>query len=205
MLSGGICLLLPNNFNAHHLFITVGSSLGSEDIEPFNIFPGNATSSTIDLLTPLPNGFTVYSTLICINNAGHHTITYSDGVTILTTPPTSQNAFLFISAPNLTQYDSQAGFIPSSEATFRWGGFEELAGAPLAYEVRLGGVGNNWTNVGHIYSLTLADLPLEIFNVTHVVEVRAVNLAGLTSDSMEKNFTIVNVPPQVTSPGNTQL
>lgn len=185
--------------------ISVGSSPGLEDVEPFNIFPGSATSSAVDLLTPLSHGSTVYSTLICVNNAGRHTVAYSDGITILTTPPTSQNAFLLISAPNFTQYEPQGGFLPSSDVIFHWGGFKELVGAPLAYEVRLGGVSGNWTNVGHIYSLTLTDLPLDSFNVTYVVEVRAVNLAGLTSDSLEENFTIITVPPLVTSPGNPPL
>lgn len=80
----------------------------------------------------------------------------------------------------------------------------EPSGAPLAYEVRLsdsGGITGNWTNVGHTYSLTLSALPLET-NVSHTVEVRAVNLAGVASDSLAENFTFVTVPPQVASSGN---
>ena len=87
--------------------------------------------------------------------------------------------------------------------TLYWGGFEELSGAPLVYEVRLleeGSVASNWTNLGHAYSLTLIDLPFEI-NVTHTVEVRAVNLAGVLSDSLARNFTIVPYPPEIAMSG----
>ena len=183
------------------LFFLIGSSPGMANIEPFNVYPGDATMATVDLLTPLPHGFTVYSTLICINNAGHYTVAYSDGVTILTEPPLSNGAFLLVSSPNLTQFESRDGFLPSSEVSLRWGGFREPSGAPLAYQVRItpeGGVVGNWSNVGHVYSLTLADLPLEV-NATHLVEVRAVNLAGLPSNSLMENITIVDTLPYVES------
>ena len=184
-------------------FHFAGSVPGSEDIEPFTIFPGSATSATVDLLTPLPHGLTVYSTLICINNAGLHSVAYSDGVTVLTSPPLARDAFFYITSTNLTRHESRGGFLPSSDAMLRWGGFVEPSGAPLAYEVRLteaGSAAGNWTNVGHTYSLTLSDLSLEV-NVTHVAEVRAVNLAGLASDLLMENFTIVASPPQVAAPG----
>ena len=172
------------------------------DIEPFNVYPGDVTSATVDLLTPLPHGFTAYSTLLCVNNAGHFAAAYSDGVTILTDPPLSDGAFLRVSSPNLTQYEARRGFLPSSDVSLLWGGFRELTGAPLAYQVRIsaggGVVAGNWTSVGHTHSLTLADLPLEM-NVTHVVEVRAVNLAGLPSNSVAENFTIVASAPDAES------
>ena len=173
------------------------------NVEPFNIYPGNATSATIDLLTPLPHGFTVYSTLICVNNAGHFTVACSDGVTVLTNPPLSDGAFLLVSSPNLTQYESRDGFLPSPDISLLWGGFRESSGAPLAYQVRMtteGGVVGNWTSVGHVYSLTLSDLPLEM-NATHVVEVRAVNLAGLPSNPVAGNVTIIDAPPYIAESG----
>ena len=135
--------------------------------------------------------------MICISNSGYHIAGYSDGVTVLTDPPLSHNAFLLVSTSSLTQFESRDGFLPSSDVTLYWGGFEESSGAPLAFEVWLleGGVAGNWTNVGHIYSLTLADLSLEV-NTTHTVELRAINLAGLPSNSLARNFTIVSSPPE---------
>ena len=180
-----------------------GSAPGLIDIEPFNIFPGDATSATVDLPTPLSHGFSVFSTVICINNAGRQTVAYSDGVTILTDPPLSRDAFLLISTSNLTQYESRDGFLPSSDVTLIWGGFEEPSGEPLTYEVRLieaGGAVSNWTNVGHTYSLMFSDLPFET-NFSHMVQLRAVNLAGLESDSLTSNFTIVTSSPEVATSG----
>ena len=155
-------------------------------------------------MTPLPHGLTVYSTVICINNAGLFAIAYSDGITVLTDPPLTSSAFLRLSTSNLTQFESLSGFLPSSDVTVFWGGFQESSGTPLVYEVRLieegGGVATNWTNVGHTYSLTLMDLPFEV-NATHTVELRAANLAGVSSNSLARNFTIVPYPPEIATSG----
>ena len=150
----------------------------------------------------------MYSTIVCINNAGLFSLAHSDGVTVLTDAPlTTSNAFLQISTPNLTQFESLEGFLPSSDVTLSWGGFQESSGAPLVYEVRLveeggGGVATNWTNLGHVYSLTLTELPFEV-NSTYTAEVRAVNLAGVPSEPLARNFTIVPYPPQIEITGKT--
>ena len=147
----------------------------------------------------------MYSTVVCVNSAGLFSLAHSDGVTVLSDAPlATSNAFLQISTPNLTQFESQGGFLPSSAVTLSWGGFRESSGAPLVYEVRFveegggggGGVATNWTTLGHAYSLALTDLPFEV-NSTHTVEVRAVNLAGVPSDPLVKNFTVVPYPPQI--------
>ena len=122
-------------------------------------------------------------------------------------PLATSDAFLQISTPNLTQFESRDGFLPSSAVTLSWGGFREPSGAPLVYEVRFTeeggggeGVATNWTSLGHAYSLTLMDLPFEV-NSTHTAEVRAVNLAGVPSDPLVKNFTVVPYPPQIEATG----
>lgn len=98
--------------------------------------------------------------------------------------------------------------MPSSDVTLNWGRFLESSGAPLVYEVRLieegGGMATNWTNLGHAYSLSLMDLSFEV-NATHTVEVRAVNLAGVPSDPLARNFTIVPYPPQIAATGTNVL
>lgn len=123
---------------------------------------------------------------------------------MLTDAPLTNDAFLQVSTSNLTQFESMDGFLPSPDVTLRWGGFRESSGAPLVYEVRLieegGGVATNWTSVGHAYSLTLTDLAFEV-NATHTVEVRAVNLAGVSSDPLARNFTIAPFPPQIATTG----
>jgi hypothetical protein len=188
----------------------IGTAPGLTDIEPFNIYPsGDTISAAVDLLTPLPHGLTVHSTVVCVNNAGLFSIAYSDGVTVLVEAPlATSDAFLEISTPNLTQFESLDGFLPSSDVTLNWGGFRESSGAPLVYEVRLveegGGVATNWTNLGHAYSLTLMELPLEV-NSTHTVELRAVNLAGVPSDPLARNFTIIQYPPQIATTGEINL
>ena len=149
----------------------------------------------------------MYSTVVCVSHAGLFSLAHSDGVTVLSDAPfAASDAFLQISTPNLTQFESQGGFLPSSAVTLSWGGFRESSGAPLVYEVRFveegGGVATNWTNLGHTYSLALTDLPFEV-NSTHTAEVRAVNLAGVPSDPLVKNVTVVPYPPQIEITGKT--
>ena len=192
------CLSCINIHTPKH----TGSNLGSFDIQSFMILPpSNTSASSSDLTNSLTDGQTVFSTVICTNGAGLQTTSHSDGVTILRNPPISigSNVFAFVSSPELTQFESRNGYISSSSLVFTWGGFIQIPPTPLTYEVRLveEGVSGNWTDVGCSKSITFSDLQQLSHNVSgHAVQVRAVNPAGLSSEPLIRNFTIVPTHPQ---------
>lgn len=154
----------------------------------------NSTGTTPDLR--LAHGTTVYTTVVCTNGAGLRTTTSSNGVTILTEPPLHANAFGRTSSPVLTDYEPRGGYVPTNDTILMWDRFIERAGTPLTYEVRVieSGVPQQWNSVGFAKMLTLSELQLPE-NVPHTIEVRAVNLAGLASQSLTMNVTIVSTPP----------
>ena len=72
----------------------------------------------------------------------------------------------------------------------------ETAGSPLTYEVRVteSGIPQGWNDVEFAKMLILGGLHLPE-NVPLTVEVRAVNLAGVASQSLAVNVTMVSTPP----------
>lgn len=163
--------------------------------------PDNTTASS-DLSPSLQHGVRVYSTVTCSNRGGLTSTAYSDGVTILYEPPSSDNASLSISSPIFTAYAPLQGYMPSPDTTLRWDGFAESAGTALAYEVRVleeGPVGlGNWTSVSSAKMLTLRDLDLAENATTHNIEIRAVNLGGVVSDPIRASFAIISTSPEDT-------
>lgn len=160
------------------------------------------TTATSDLSASLQHGATVYSTVVCFNRGGLSTSATTDGLTILYQPPTSHNAFISISSPTHTQYRPLRGYLPTPAITIQWDGFVESAGTPLEYEVRVleeGVIGQaNWTSLSSAKVLSLYDLYLPENVTSHMIEIRAVNLGGVVSDSIRTSFAIVSSPPQDT-------
>lgn len=179
-------------------FLIAGTSAGATDVQPFIVMSDDVTSSHSNDLSPLlPHGTKVYSTVTCLNGAGRHSNAYSDGVTILTDPPNSTLAYATLSSPDMTQYDILLCYLPSNRLTLLWGGFAESASTPLQYEVRVSNSTSDddvWTNVGFVRELTLNDIVLPS-NESHVIEVRAVNLGGVSSQPIRTQFTILTTPP----------
>ncbi len=182
------------------MLILAGTYPGTSDIQPFVVTSNDVTSGHSNDLSPLlAHGTKVYSTVTCLNGAGCHSTAYSDGVTILTKAPNATLAYTTLSSPDMTQYDIILGYIPSNRFTLLWSGFAECADTPLQYEVRVtnstGSVDNgDWTNVGYIRELTLNDIVLPS-NQSHVIEVRAVNMGGISSEPIRTQFTILTTPP----------
>lgn len=165
------------------------------DVQSYTV-TSSLNGTTSDLSGTLVHGTRVYTTAVCMNKAGLYTTAYSDGVTILTDPPLHSSAYGDISSPDLTVYEPLDGYIQSDDLIFTWDGFIETAGSPLTYEVRVTGSGipQEWNNVGFAKMLILGGLHLPE-NITHTLEVRAVNLAGVASESRTENFTIVSTSP----------
>lgn len=123
---------------------------------------------------------------------------HTDGVTILPRPPTTDGAYISIASPYPTAYPSRRGYVPTSAVTIRWDGFAELANTPLQYEVRvLEGGATNWTTLGFTKMLSLSEIDLRE-NTSHMIQIRAVNLGGVASNSVGASFFIVSFPPQDT-------
>jgi len=173
----------------------MGTAQGLTDVQSYTV-TSSLNGTTSDLSGTLVHGARVYTTVVCTNKAGLYTTAYSDGVTILTDPPLHSSAYGDISSPDLTVYEPLDGYIPSDDLIFTWDGFIETAGSPLTYEVRVTGSGipQEWNDVGFAKMLILGGLHLPE-NVSHTLEVRAVNLAGVASESRTENFTIVSTSP----------
>ena len=184
----------------------VGSFPGWSDVQNYlTIYLGSSQKTTLtsDMSGVLEHGSVVYSTVICSNKGGLTSLATTDGLTILVEPPYKMNAYAVITSPIQTQYAPRDGYLPSAACTLRWGGFAESAGTSLRYEVRIqeegmaGGLAN-WITLSSSKMLTVSELELSLNPAVHVVEVRAVNRAGIHSHSVAVNFSIIPLAPQDT-------
>ena len=182
------------------LSIITGTSPGATDLQYYVLTPSNATS--VNLSSTVAHGTTAYSTVLCTNRAGLQVTAYSDGVTILLDPPSHTGAFGYLSSPALLKYealrlgDGDPTYVPSGDLVFRWGGFSDPAGVPLTYEVRVSNssVTQEWNDVGFAQMLILSDLSLPE-SVLYTIEVRALNLAGVPSPALSRDFVIASSAP----------
>ena len=143
----------------------------------------------------------VFVTVTCINQALLYATVTSDGILVFSGPPNHANGKLTIlSSANYTQaiYPMMENFVPTGSLTLSWTGFEDLS--HLDYEYRItesGGATEGWISVGATSQLLLSNLSIA-HDQMHTVEVRATNLAGLTSQPITENFTICSEIPQDT-------
>lgn len=180
---------------------SAGTSPGSSDVQQFLPIASGNTTMTSELSNTLLHGLTVYSTVVCSNRGGLASSAHTDGVTILPQPPTAEGAYISIASPSHTAYPSRRGYLSTSEVTIRWDGFAESANTPLQYEVRVleGGVSNytDWTALSSAKMLSLSDVDVSE-NASHMIQIRAINLGGVASDSFRASFFIASFPPQDT-------
>ena len=174
-----------------------GTGPGLSDIYGYQI--STASNGSTPDLSPVPHGMTLYSSVVCLNGAGMYSSAYSDGVTILTRPPSHAGAFAYVSSSLLSaRYAAAEGYLPTDDLTFTWGGFEDNSSTPLSYEVRIteaaSGTPGSWNDVGYAQTLHLNEVNLTEGS-NHTIEVRAVNSALQPSQSIAREFTIVTSPP----------
>ena len=154
---------------------------------------------TSDLSGIIQHGSKVYSTLVCRDQGGLSSSFSTDGLTILLEPPSSTRAYVIITSPLYTAYLPRQGYLPSPALTAVWGGFEDSAGDPLSYEVRIMENGSlviaNWTDLSSARLLTVSELLLPYHPATHMVEVQARNSAGTYSEIRNTGFSIAPDPP----------
>lgn len=174
-----------------------GTAPGLSDIYGYQI--STASNGSSPDLSPVAHGTTLYSSVVCLNGAGMYSSAHSDGVTILTRPPSHAGAFAYVSSSLLSaKYAAAEGYLPTDALVFTWGGFEDNSSTPLSYEVRIteaaSGAPGPWNDVGRAQTLHLSELNLTEGS-SHTIEVRAVNSAQQPSQSIAREFTIDTSPP----------
>lgn len=167
-----------------------GTTAGFSDLHPHT--PTINTSSHITHLTNITHGTFAVTTVTCRNAAGLQSTFSSDGVTILQTPPTNYSAYLAVSSPFLTVYQSRDNHVASRNVTLHWGGFIEPAGTPLHYQVCIGGVSGECVMVGTNKKLTIDGVGS--FDEEEVC-VTALNLAGHHSSPLCGRVVFQTTPP----------
>lgn len=181
------------------LLLFTGSLPGATDIQPYRVVSNSTTSAHSDDLSPhLSHGTTVYSIVHCLSGAGRYSNAYSDGVTILMNPPNSSSAVVTIDSPEMTQYDIILGYLPSNRLTLYWSGFFDEAGTPLYYQLRVtnSSLTGSWEDLRALRQISVDQLPSN--QSEGVIQLRAVNLGGVWSEPVNREFIILSTPPLVT-------
>jgi hypothetical protein len=96
-----------------------------------------------------------------------------------------------------------------SSPQFSWQASIEDGSGISHYQIAIGSTAggtdiNTWTSVGNVTSATLSSLSL-VDGTTYYGSVRAVDVAGNTSDIAEGNGWVVSVPPPVDCPQDTNI
>lgn len=170
--------------------MSLGSSQGADDLQPFIIVEGTTANNT-DLVPTSA----VYITVTCTNPGLLHTTVTSDGIVALSLPPDHTRATLMIhSSAGSTEslYGNMDNYLPTSSLILSWTGFSDTNSNYLEYEYRIiesDGTVNDWVNVGTVIQVSLMNVS-QISDQEHRVEVRARNRAGLVSQLVSQNFTI---------------
>ena len=114
-----------------------GSQPGFDDILPSSVAPDATSSITQSLSGTMVEGQRLYATVTCYNRAEQSSWASSDGVTIVTEPPSSSKAVVNVKAVSETQYDTRDGYQSQQDSLKgSWGGFEDPFGIHH-YEVPL--------------------------------------------------------------------
>ena len=174
--------------------IVVGSSVGTDDLQPFTKVDGTTRSAESNVV--MPTGL-VFVKVTCVNQALLYTTVTSDGVLVFSSPPDHANATLTILSSAQTVYPIMENFVPSPSLILSWTGFEDLKSSHLYYEYRItefSGATEGWIDVGATLQLLISNFNITQ-NQTHTVEIRARNPAGLISQPIAENFTISSQVP----------
>ncbi|XP_022103295.1 uncharacterized protein LOC110986023 [Acanthaster planci] len=182
---------------------TIGSEPGFDDVLPRTQSPNATSSVTTGLSQAMLEGQRLYVTVTCYNLAEKSSWKSSDGVTIVTVPPSSSAAVVNVNTVSETQYETRDGY--QSQRNFlrgSWDGFRDPFGIQ-SYECYLSGPSafSSWRPCGSTSEthfdwsgLTLVD------DATYSLAVRAVSHAGLISRAVTGNFTVESSKPAQGAP-----
>ncbi|XP_038050780.1 uncharacterized protein LOC119723938 isoform X2 [Patiria miniata] len=171
----------------------VGSEPGLDDILPHSSSPNDTSTVTTNLSQAMVEGQRLYVTITCYNHAEKSSRKSSDGVTIVTVPPSSSGAVVNVKTLSETQYETRDGYQSQRDSLKgSWDGFMDPFGIQ-SYECHLSGPNAfaSWTPCGSTSETHLDWSGLSLVDdATYSLSVRAVNHAGLTSQAISGNFTL---------------
>ncbi|XP_038051300.1 uncharacterized protein LOC119724354 isoform X2 [Patiria miniata] len=181
-----------------HCEWAVGSEPGFDDILPSSSSPDGTSTVTTSLSQAMVEGQRLYVTVTCYNHAEKSSWKSSDGVTIVTVPPSSSGAVVNVKTLSETQYETRDGYQSQRDSLKgSWDGFMDPFGIQ-SYECHLSGPDafTSWTPCGSTSETHLDWSGLSLVDdATYSLSVRAVNHAGLTSQAISGNFTLKTAKP----------
>ncbi|XP_065178155.1 uncharacterized protein LOC135808850 [Sycon ciliatum] len=134
------------------------------------------------------HGQTVYSRVCCTNGAGLALCSVSDGVTILTMPPSLDRVAVDIQAADQGPYDAEANVIAQADGLYASWDAVQWPHHVSHYQLRIPGSSAAWTSVGTANGVVLRGFTLA--DGDQQLELRAVDLANQISDTALANFTV---------------
>ena len=122
------------------MLLFLGSEPGLDDILPSSETPDATSSITTSLSQVMSEGQHLFVTVICFNHAGQSTWKSSDGITIVTEPPSSSAAVVNVKAVSETRYETRDGYQSRRDSLkASWDGFMDPLGIQY-YQVNNNGV-----------------------------------------------------------------
>ncbi|XP_022088109.1 uncharacterized protein LOC110977889 isoform X2 [Acanthaster planci] len=186
-----------------HCEWSVGSQPGFADISPISQTPDAASIVTANLAEASVEGESLYATVTCYNRAGQQSTKSSNGITVVTEPPSNTAAFVLINSVSETPYQSRERYQSQRDSLkASWDGFTDPYGIQH-YECLLGGPNAfaSWRPCGSTSQTHLDWSGLSLVDdASYTLSVRAVNHAGLTSRAATQTFSVESSWPAVHAP-----
>ncbi|XP_078701246.1 uncharacterized protein LOC144927586 [Branchiostoma floridae x Branchiostoma belcheri] len=181
----------------------IGLEPGSASISDYTVV--EASGSASKSVSSLVHGQTVFVTVRCHNNVGLHSTMSSDGVTIVTDPPSTAAAQLSVVTRSETQYPTRGNHQSQTDTLLlSWGGFMDTTGI-LAYQYALEGPGvdnSAWYNLSpYGDTSTLLGLDLQP-DSSYKVFLRAINNVQMESASLQADVQITSTTPSLSGEAN---
>ncbi|XP_038071216.1 uncharacterized protein LOC119740085 [Patiria miniata] len=183
-----------------HCEWAVGLEPGLADVIPTSQMPAAVSPVTASLPQASLEGQRLYTTITCHNHAGQSSWKSSDGVTIVTEPPSAVAAFVRVKTVSETQYHTRDRHQSQKDSLkASWEGFADPFGIQF-YECHLNGPDavTSWKFCGSTSETNLDWSGLSLVDdATYTLSVRAINHAGLTSQAIGQSFSVESSWPTV--------
>ncbi|XP_078621331.1 uncharacterized protein LOC144887808 [Branchiostoma floridae x Branchiostoma japonicum] len=181
----------------------IGLEPGSTSISDYTEVENSGSASKS--VSGLSHGQTVFVTVRCHNNVGLVSTMSSDGVTFVTSPPSTTAAQLSVVTRSETQYPTRGNHQSQTDMLqLSWGGFADTTGI-LAYQYTLEGPGadsSTWYSLSpYGDTSTLLGLDLQP-DASYRVFFRAINNARMESASLQADIQITTNSPSVSGSSN---
>jgi len=180
--------------------LALGTTPTTHDLQDFKP-TAKLDSATVNLAGKVSHGTTVYASIRCHNKAGLHSVSTSDGVTMVLSKPLANKARVYVIGTSTSQYPVQDNHQAITDVLHvGWDGFQDNAGIKK-YWVRVmrhHDAVTDWkvaSDHGEKFAV-LSGLALTGYQ-TYQVLLKAENVVGLQSDVISSNFTIETDSPRL--------